>query len=219
MNPEFMKDNYLVKLGVSITLIYFFLLLYMIYPFENFASFINSAPLNEKGDFLAGAFGPVAFLWLVIGYFMQSFELKMQREASISQNTLILNDLELQKRTYDPVFNIEVIESRCLTLKNHGKEARKIIVYHVNHQSKQQQIIAMVNCLHGDHQIEFELKPPLLFPDREGKLAEILIIYNSQLDLIRAQRFGIMDRTNCGNAIGWQIGHAGDTPDYFLKYT
>ena len=219
MNPEFMKDTHLVKLGISITLIYFLLLLYMIYPFGDFVSFINSAPLNEKGDFLAGAFGPVAFLWLVIGYFMQSFELKMQRETSISQNALILNDLELQKRTYDPVFDIDVIGSRCLTLKNHGKEARKIMIYHVNHQSKKQQIIAMGNCLHGDHQIEFELKPPLLFPDGDGKLAEILIIYDSQLDLIRAQRFGIMDNMSSGNAIGWQIGHAGDIPDYFLKYT
>ena len=35
---------------------------------------------NELGDFLAGLFTPLAFLWLVIGYFMQRTELGLQRE-------------------------------------------------------------------------------------------------------------------------------------------
>ncbi|MFC0179030.1 hypothetical protein [Thorsellia kenyensis] len=36
--------------------------------------------LNELGDFLAGAFSPLAFLWLVIGYMMQGKELKLNRQ-------------------------------------------------------------------------------------------------------------------------------------------
>ena len=39
----------------------------------------NLAP-NELGDFLAGVFTPLAFLWLVIGYFMQRTELGLQRQ-------------------------------------------------------------------------------------------------------------------------------------------
>ena len=35
---------------------------------------------NEVGDFLAGVFTPAAFLWLIIGYFMQQKELSLQRE-------------------------------------------------------------------------------------------------------------------------------------------
>lgn len=31
---------------------------------------------NEWGDFFAGAFGPIAFFWLVLGYFLQASELK-----------------------------------------------------------------------------------------------------------------------------------------------
>ena len=33
--------------------------------------------LNELGDYLAGAFSPIIFLWLIVGYFMQYNELKI----------------------------------------------------------------------------------------------------------------------------------------------
>lgn len=38
-------------------------------------------PPNEIGDFLAGLFSPVAFLWLVVGYFQQGKELKQNTKA------------------------------------------------------------------------------------------------------------------------------------------
>jgi hypothetical protein len=41
--------------------------------------------LNEFGDFLAGAFAPLAFLWLVLAVILQSAELKDQRIALIAQ--------------------------------------------------------------------------------------------------------------------------------------
>ena len=34
--------------------------------------------LNEWGDFLAGVFGPLALLWLALGYFIQAKELRAQ---------------------------------------------------------------------------------------------------------------------------------------------
>ena len=49
--------------------------------------------LNAKGDFLAGLFAPVAFLWLIIGSFQQQQEIAMQREE------LKLQREELQKNT------------------------------------------------------------------------------------------------------------------------
>ncbi|WJM94664.1 hypothetical protein QEP73_13760 [Pseudomonas defluvii] len=47
--------------------------------------------LNELGDFLAGTFGPVAFLWLVLGFLQQGRELKL------STNALSLQAEELKK--------------------------------------------------------------------------------------------------------------------------
>ena len=37
-------------------------------------------PLNELGDFLAGVFGPISLMWLVIGYFQQQKELRNNSE-------------------------------------------------------------------------------------------------------------------------------------------
>ncbi len=47
---------------------------------ESYRSFISCRDVNELGDFLAGAFAPLAFLWLVITVFLQSKELAAQRE-------------------------------------------------------------------------------------------------------------------------------------------
>jgi hypothetical protein len=41
--------------------------------------------LNEKGDFLAGLFAPVAFFWLIMGYIQQGNEMKEMVKASNEQ--------------------------------------------------------------------------------------------------------------------------------------
>jgi hypothetical protein len=47
---------------------------------ENWALAKQMKP-NEWGDFLAGVFAPLAFLWLVLGYFQQGDELRLNTEA------------------------------------------------------------------------------------------------------------------------------------------
>lgn len=42
---------------------------------------IMSLELNAIGDFLAGVFGPIAFMWLVLGYIQQGRELKISSKA------------------------------------------------------------------------------------------------------------------------------------------
>jgi len=44
-----------------------------------------SLPLNAIGDFLAGAFAPLAFLWLVIGYRQQNIELSLNTDTLVAQ--------------------------------------------------------------------------------------------------------------------------------------
>jgi hypothetical protein len=47
------------------------------FKFDDFLSL----PLNSLGDFLAGVFSPIAFLWLVLGFLQQGDELKQGTDA------------------------------------------------------------------------------------------------------------------------------------------
>jgi hypothetical protein len=51
-------------------------------------------PLGEMGDFLDGAFAPLAFLWLVLGLFIQQRELAKNNEAIQRQHEIMLRTAE-----------------------------------------------------------------------------------------------------------------------------
>jgi len=51
-------------------------------------------PIELVGSFLEGAFAPLAFLWLVIGYFLQKKELALNTLAISRQNEVILQSAE-----------------------------------------------------------------------------------------------------------------------------
>ncbi len=53
--------------------------------------------LNELGDFLAGAFGPLAILWLILGYFQQGIELRQNSHALHLQAEELKNSVEQQR--------------------------------------------------------------------------------------------------------------------------
>lgn len=70
-----------------------------------FADFHKPLPLNELGDFLAGIFAPIAFLYLYLGYHQQGQELQQNTKAlqlqaeelRISNQSLQQQVLEMQK--------------------------------------------------------------------------------------------------------------------------
>ena len=51
-------------------------------------------PLGEMGDFLDGAFAPLAFLWLVLGLFIQQRELSANNQAIQRQHEIMLRTAE-----------------------------------------------------------------------------------------------------------------------------
>ena len=55
-------------------------------------------PLNEVGDFLAGVFGPLAFIWLVLGFFQQGIELRQNSKALQLQADELRNSVEQQRQ-------------------------------------------------------------------------------------------------------------------------
>ena len=66
---------------------------------------IGDAPIETLGNFLEGAFAPLAFLWLVIGYFLQQKELSQNTEAIRMQH------VEFQKSAEQAVIQAEAIKA------------------------------------------------------------------------------------------------------------
>lgn len=52
---------------------------------------------NEWGDFFAGVFAPLAFLWLVLGYLQQGEELRLSTDALRLQAEELKNSVEQQR--------------------------------------------------------------------------------------------------------------------------
>lgn len=75
----------LAIIGMGLSLVY---AVGVIWVFEGRLLSLGSMDLNNAGDFLAGVFGPLAVLWLVLGFFQQGIELRLQAKelrASVDQ--------------------------------------------------------------------------------------------------------------------------------------
>ena len=79
-----MKLDWRIWLGVGATAVYLLLALAYVVA-QGFDEFI-SLPADNLGSFLEGAFAPLAFLWLVIGYFLQQRELHEASRALRAQH-------------------------------------------------------------------------------------------------------------------------------------
>lgn len=66
---------------------------------------------NEFGDFLAGAFSPIAFLWLILGYLQQQRELQQNTRALEIQAEELKNSVE-QYKAMVKVANEQLLSDR-----------------------------------------------------------------------------------------------------------
>ena len=89
--------------------------------------------LNEIGDFLAGALGPLAILWVVLGFFQQSVELARSTEAVKLQASELSKSAEqqakLEKATRESVEqrqNERRLESKRAFLKIYSDVSRTL---------------------------------------------------------------------------------------------
>ncbi|WP_122418605.1 hypothetical protein [Pseudomonas viridiflava] len=87
----------------------------------NWGAFV-SLRLNELGDFLAGTFGPVAFLWLVLGFLQQGRELKLSTDALKLQAEELRNSVEQQTRMADAAVQQIHSAGQALELQLQGTE-------------------------------------------------------------------------------------------------
>lgn len=88
-----MGKNY-TRIGIAISAIYSLGLAYVLYRRWDE---LFGLKLNEFGDLLAGAFGPLAILWLVLGYFQQGIELRLNSDALHLQAEELAHSVEQQR--------------------------------------------------------------------------------------------------------------------------
>lgn len=78
--------------GFGVTCAYAVLVVVFIRKYETgFVDRVVDLDLNELGDFLAGIFAPLAFLWLFVATMMQSQELKLQRKE-LTENREVMQE-------------------------------------------------------------------------------------------------------------------------------
>ncbi|MQP76894.1 hypothetical protein CQ393_13455 [Stenotrophomonas sp. MYb238] len=87
------KASSITKWGLGLSALY--LAGIAIYVLVEWQHLLMMKP-NEFGDFLAGAFGPMALGWLVCGYFQQGIELRQNTQALSLQVEELRNSVEQQ---------------------------------------------------------------------------------------------------------------------------
>ena len=85
--------NWRIWLGLGITAVWILLGVAYITANVGWRPF-STLPAEDLGNFLEGAFAPLAFLWLVIGYFLQQKELEQNTEALRAQAVEIQRSAE-----------------------------------------------------------------------------------------------------------------------------
>lgn len=86
---------------------------FVLFGEEGIDAFREMSP-NEVGDLLAGVAGPVAFIWLVYGYFLQGIAIKQQAQE-LAYNT---HALHLQE---------EALRAQAQELKNSVEQQRDLV--------------------------------------------------------------------------------------------
>ncbi|MGD2168515.1 MAG: hypothetical protein PVF63_10445, partial [Gammaproteobacteria bacterium] len=99
--------SWLLWLGLAVTVVWSLLGLAYIFGALGWDQFIGLGP-DQLGSFLEGSFAPLAFLWLVIGYFLQREELRQNTEAMRAQSREIQLSVEQARIQSDKMIETEL---------------------------------------------------------------------------------------------------------------
>lgn len=106
------KNTKLPLIGLFVTFLW--LLLVITYATTHWAAMVKLKPY-EVADFAAGVFAPLAFLWLVLGFFQQGEELRNSGQALWLQGQELQNSVEQQRELVNVTREQLKFESEMLT--------------------------------------------------------------------------------------------------------
>ena len=107
--------------GVALTAVWVgVVLLYVATNWEH----VKGLQANALGDFAAGASAPLAFLWLVIGYFQQGEELRNSANALWLQGEELRASVEQQRKLADYAARQLEIESERIEAERESRPSR-----------------------------------------------------------------------------------------------
>lgn len=100
-DDNYKKMDWRIALGLATSVGWLLLIALYLFQQLNWQQFLQ-LPLDEIGSFLGGAFSPLAFLWLVIGFFIQQGEINENtRNIEIqAQHTNLDNFLKMAEIIY-----------------------------------------------------------------------------------------------------------------------
>ena len=97
---SFLPIDWRVAFGLSVTLLWISTGLLYLLQVVGWGNFVH-LPTADIGSFLEGAFAPLAFLWLVIGHFMQQKEITANTKAiSIQEQSARRLEVHSQRDSY-----------------------------------------------------------------------------------------------------------------------
>jgi len=125
----------LVCIGIAITLLYLGFLLWLRWPFSIVT--LRDLPLNNLGDFLAGTVGPLALLWIILGFLQQAMQISQNAAAIKTQGEQLDIQVERFRDETTPYFaysGSEMVDEsnsgwgRTVTFVLNRVEAHNVIV-------------------------------------------------------------------------------------------
>lgn len=128
--------------------------------------------LNEWGDFLAGACAPLAFFWLVLGYFQQGKELKLSREALMLQVKEFSNFVDQQRLLLAATKEDVELNKRDLKIRYETEKFRAQPIIYIHEQSVydgREMSIHSVDLINTGHSI---LHVKIVFPSEFSTTSE-----------------------------------------------
>ena len=96
--------------GIGITVIW----LTVIISLWIFGGLSSPTSLNELGDFLAGIFAPIAFLWLILGYVQQGKQLEQNTKALEQQERALQLQIDEMRQGIEQQKIVTNIQKRAI---------------------------------------------------------------------------------------------------------